>query len=90
MSFKVLVHMNVRKSLKELPEGRIKQINDLVDILENDPVPFRIFDISRIEGHEGLFRVRLGFLRITYEVDESLMRVKLLDLDPRGKAYKKL
>ena len=90
MSFEVIVHKNVRKAMVGLPKVRLKQIDKLLAVLENDPVPYKFFDVTRIEGYHGLYRVRLGFLRITYEVDESLMRIKLLDLDPRGKAYKKL
>ncbi len=76
--------------MKELPQARLRQIDELITVLERDPVPFRIFDIRRIEGYRNLFGGRLGSLRIIYEVDENAMRIKLIDLDPRGKAYKNL
>jgi mRNA-degrading endonuclease RelE of RelBE toxin-antitoxin system len=53
-------------------------------------IPFKEFDIGRVEGHRGMFKIRFGVFRLTYEIDENNRRIKLLKLEPRSKAYKGL
>jgi mRNA interferase RelE/StbE len=90
MSFDVQLHRNVKKAIKELPKSHQEQFGRLVDILEEDPIPFNKFDLMRIKGHINIFRIRLGGFRLTYEVDEDNRCIRLLKLEPREKAYKGL
>jgi mRNA interferase RelE/StbE len=90
MSFDVQLHRNVIKAIKSLPKSYQEQFSQLVDILKEDPVPFNKFDLARIKGHMDIFRIRLGGFRLTYEVDEDHQCIRLLKLEPRGKAYKGL
>ncbi|MGA9100101.1 MAG: type II toxin-antitoxin system RelE/ParE family toxin, partial [Methanotrichaceae archaeon] len=80
MSFDVQLHRNVKKAIKDLPKSHQEQFVQLVDILKEDPVPFRKFDLVRIRGHIDIFRIRLGGFRLTYEVDEDNQCIKLLKL----------
>ena len=48
MSFEVIVHKNVRKAMVGFPKVRLKQIDKLLAVLENDPVPYKFFDVTRI------------------------------------------
>jgi mRNA interferase RelE/StbE len=90
MIFDVQIHRNVQKVIRDLPPSHQKQFAQLIDVLKEDPVPFKKYDLVRIKGHKGIFRIRLGDFRLTYEVDDDLFKVKLLKLGPRGKAYKEL
>lgn len=90
MSFDVQLHRSVRKAVKDLPRSHQKQIAQLIEVLKEDPVPFNKFDLVKIQGREDIFRIRFGGFRLTYEVDEDNLCIKLLKLEPRGKAYKGL
>ena len=90
MTFEVQLHRNVRKAIKDLPASYKDQFVQLIDVLKEEPVPFRKFDLVRIRGHENIFRIRLGGFRLTYEVDECNLCIRLLKLEQRGKAYKGL
>lgn len=90
MSFEVLLHRVVRKSIKNLPNAHQRQISELIEVLKENPIPFKEFDVVRVGGYEGMFRIRFGEFRLTYEIDENNRRIKLLKLEPRGKAYKGL
>jgi mRNA-degrading endonuclease RelE of RelBE toxin-antitoxin system len=90
MIFDVQLHRNVRKAIKDIPPSHQKQIAQLIDVLKKEPVPFDKFDLVKIQGYKGIFRIRLGGFRLTYEVDEDKFCIKLLKLEPRGKAYKGL
>lgn len=90
MIFEVQHHRNVLKAIKDLPAAYKDQFAQLIDVLKVEPVPFKKFDLLRIQGHNGIFRIRLGGFRLTYEVDEGNLCIRLLKLEPRGKAYKGL
>jgi mRNA interferase RelE/StbE len=36
--------------------------------LRTDPAPFRRFDVAKLKGYENFYRIRIGDLRIIYEV----------------------
>lgn len=82
--------VTLKKAIRDLPKSHQEQFDQLVDILKDDPIPFNKFDLVRIKGHNGIFRIRLGGFRLTYEIDECNLCIKLLKLEPRGKAYKEL
>jgi mRNA-degrading endonuclease RelE of RelBE toxin-antitoxin system len=82
--------VTLKKAIRDLPKSHQEQFDQLVDILKDDPIPFNKFDLVRIKGHKGIFRIRLGGFRLTYEIDEFNLCIKLLKLEPRGKAYKEL
>lgn len=45
--------------------------------------------IRRLHGEfEGLYRYRIGKIRIIYEVDESARTIEILNIDDRGDVYK--
>ena len=45
--------------------------------------------IKRLHGKlEGLFRYRVGRIRIVYSVDESARTIEIISIDDRGDVYK--
>ncbi len=50
MSFEVSLHRAVRKSIKDLPKAHQKQISELIEVLKDDPVPIKKFDVVRVGG----------------------------------------
>ena len=56
------------KILKRLSEERKNKIKEVITTLKSDPIPFRKFDVAKLKGYENTYSVRIGNLRIVYEV----------------------
>ena len=54
----------------------------------SDPIPFRKFDVAKLKGYENTYRIRIGNLRIVYEVNWDEKRILIHFIGPREKAYK--
>lgn len=57
--------------------------------LEEDPVQ-RLGKIKKLKGHDNLYRYRVGYLRVVYEVHAEKNEVSVTAILPRGDSYKKL
>lgn len=49
--------------------------------------PFGAGDIKPLRGIPGTYRLRVGDLRIVYEVDRQARVINILNILPRGDAY---
>ena len=56
--------------------------------MKNDLIPFRKFDVVKLRGYENTYRVRVGDLRIVYEVKWDGKRILIHFIGPREKTYK--
>lgn len=45
-------------------------------------------DIKRLEGSEGLWRLRVGNWRVIFRWDSAALRITVVIVSPRGSAYK--
>jgi mRNA interferase RelE/StbE len=86
--FEVRIKGKALNYLKALDEKKKSRIREIRLILEKDPVPFKACDVSKLKGYDNVYRIRVGDLRIVYEVF-WLEKAILIDyIGPRGKAYK--
>ena len=70
-----------------LPPNMQKRINKAIDSLEVNPITGS--HIKKLSGKlKGLYRYRLGKLRIIYQVLESERKVLVAEIGPRGDVYK--
>jgi len=77
------------KALKHLEKFDRKIQSKLLQICENfrdSPFP-RNYDIKKLEGYENLYRLRKGKIRILYYVDKVDRKIKILDINFRGRIY---
>ncbi len=58
--------------------------------LEENPYYHPGGRIRKIVGQRGIYRFRIGDLRIIYEVNEAKKEVIVLLIGPRGDIYKKI
>jgi len=58
-----------------------------LDILKTDPVPWREFDVKKIEGGENTYRIRVGDFRVVYFLDKANRTIHILKVERRGKVY---
>jgi len=87
--FDVTIKRKALRKLAKLDEKRKKTIKDIVSILKLDPVPFRKTDVSKLKGYDGVYRIRVGDLRIVYEVSWARRTIVIHYVGPREKAYQK-
>lgn len=89
MTFQVLLHPAVRKTLSSVPDDDRQRIKTALGRLAEDPVTTRSgVDIKRLTGTRGrgdLFRLRIGTYRAVYAVDGN--EVLVTDLFRRGRDY---
>ena len=85
--FKVVVHKNVVKRLKNLKKAHLKKLAEVLETLKTNPVPWKEFDVRKIEGEENTYRIRIGDFRLVYFVDEKNKKIHAIKLERRGRVY---
>jgi len=73
-----------KKDYKDLDEKSKLRVNKLCAVLATVPVPFREFDVKKIEGRADTYRIRLGKLRVLYFIDEVEHKVYILKIEHRS------
>ncbi len=84
----IRLHRRAQRDLQDIRDKpTLRRVRDTIDHLATDPLPWRTHDLAKLEGRKNTYRIRLGDLRIIYQLQERdtllIMRVA-----PRGKAYK--
>lgn len=85
--FAVIVTNRARRSLKRLPENYGRRVLELLRFLQNDPVPAALYDVKKLKGLEDTFRVRIGEIRVVYDVSWQGRQVRVLLIEVRGRVY---
>jgi len=86
--FKIEAKKRVLKTLRDLDRDRKNRIKEALLILSNDPLPFKKLDVIKLKGYENTYRIRIGGLRIVYEVNWDEKKIIIHFVGPREKAYK--
>ena len=88
MSYSVRTTKKAEKQIRALPESVKKKIGDIVDVLKNEAIPARRYDVKKIKGRKNIYRIRVGSYRMLYLLDEN--RITILLVLHRSKAYEKI
>ena len=67
--FLLYIKKNAKKSLKIIYEIRrdiYEKLEELFNIMSQDPVPYNKFDIKKLKGYRNYYRVRIGDIRVIY------------------------
>jgi mRNA interferase RelE/StbE len=83
----VKVKHEAEKVLRRLPRDLAERVVRAMLALETDPRPH---GCKRLKSHDELYRVRVGEWRITYTVQDDKLIVLVLEIAPRGGAYKNI
>jgi mRNA interferase RelE/StbE len=86
--YTVHLHRKAEKTLYRLPKDTLRKVYQLITALETNPVPWRDWDIRRLEAHEETYRAHLGRYRLIYWVNWKAREVTVLKISSRGRAYK--
>ncbi len=72
-----------KKDYDQLDPKLKERIDEFCERIKTVPVPFKEYDIRKIEGKSNTFRARFGKFRVSYYVDELGHRVYLLKIEKR-------
>lgn len=79
--FQVLLGKKAKKSFEDLDEKiRVKALA-IFDVLELNPWPGKEFDLSKIEGLQDCFRIRIGKYRICYQINTDAKEITVYRIE---------
>ncbi len=73
-----------KKDYEELDEKLKIKVNELCEVLQKVPAPFKEYDLKGISGRKGSYRIRFGKFRVLYYVDESVRKIYLLSIEHKS------
>ncbi len=85
--FDVIVARRARKSSKKLPVDFRGKIVELLLMLRENPVPAEYYDVKKLKGFADTFRVRIGDLRVIYEISWDKCEIRIFYVGFREGAY---
>jgi len=71
-----------------MPERYAGRILLVLEALSQNPAPAPEYDVKKLAGMRDTYRVRIGEIRIEYNVDWESKRIAILAVEFRGRAYK--
>ncbi len=86
--FEVLVGRKSQKFVKTLDKKKRLRIIEILEILQINPLPFKLYDMKKLVGIDDTYRIRAGQIRITYELSLDKKLIKVRYIGYRGSAYK--
>jgi len=86
-SWQVIIHRKAERVLKRLDGDMLERIRQAIRGLASEPRPI---GYKKLTGHENLYRIRVGDWRIIYAIEDKQLIVLVLEIAPRGGAYRNL
>ena len=86
--YEIVIHKKFIRKLREMERPSLDKIANLMEILKTDPIPWKNFDIRKIQGEKDMYRVRIGKYRLIYFVDKNTKMIHILKIETREKAYR--
>jgi mRNA interferase RelE/StbE len=86
-TWQVLLARQPEKILAKVPAELRRRLLDALHELRANPQPV---GCTKLKGHENLYRVRVGDWRITYAKENATLIVLVVEIAPRGGAYRRL
>lgn len=85
--FEIILSNQAAKYYQKLSKNQVRRIDKSFLILEKDPIGS--CDVKILSGKPKRFRLRVGDLRIIYQVNIIKRKILVSVILPRGQAYKK-
>ncbi|MCJ7698686.1 type II toxin-antitoxin system RelE/ParE family toxin [Candidatus Bathyarchaeota archaeon] len=85
--FAVNIKRKALRNLEKLDKKQKQRIAAIIGILKKDPIPFRRADVCKLRGYESTYRIRIGDLRLVYQVSWNERIVLIHYIGPRERAY---
>jgi len=86
--YQVLLSRKAESYYKRVAADTVQRLQDCFMTLEQTPADWRHRHIKRLRGRlSGLWRYRVGNLRVIYRIDEDAGVVNVVNIGPRGDVY---
>jgi len=85
--WRVIIHRKAEKIIKRLDGDILERIRRAIRGLTYEPRPS---GVKKLVGYENLHRIRVGDWRIIYAIEDDKLIVLVLEISPRGAAYRDL
>lgn len=85
--WQIVIHRRAEKVLPRLPKDLLQRLRAAIRDLARDPRPA---GCKKLAGCDTLYRVRVGDWRISYAVEDDKLIILILEVAPRGGAYRNL
>jgi mRNA interferase RelE/StbE len=86
-NWQILVRRQPEKVLRRLPKDLRQRIRVAIWGLAENPRPP---GCRKLAGYDNLYRIRVGDWRISYAVKDDQLIILILEIAPRGSAYRNL
>ena len=87
MPYTVKIRRQAKRKLRTLPRPERQRIAEKIHNLGLNPDDKEL-DVKKLEGEEGLFRLRVGDWRVIFNRQDELKIIAIEKIKPRGDAYK--
>ena len=88
MNYRLKLHKSVTKFLKASPVKVRQRIIEKIELLQENPINHPQLDIRAMHGLPGTYRLRIGQLRLIYQIQQEKLIIYLLTIGSRGDVYK--
>jgi len=85
--WQVIIHRKAERVLKHLDGDMLERIRRAIRGLATEPRPL---GHKKLTGYENLYRIRVGDWRIIYAIEDDQLIILVLEISPRGGAYRNL
>lgn len=86
--YRIILHKKVTKFLKTRTTREQKLILSRLDLLTDNPKNNPKLDIKKMKSLENVFRLRIGRIRIIYQIVDKELLVLVISAGTRGDVYK--
>jgi mRNA interferase RelE/StbE len=86
--FEVAISNRARKSLRRLPDHYARRVVLAFEALKQNPAPVPEYDVMKLRGLKDVYRIRIGDIRIEYEVAWESRLINILVVESRSRAYR--
>jgi mRNA interferase RelE/StbE len=85
--FTVKIKRKALKNLAKIDQEQKRHLKETILLLKNDPIPFKKIDICKLKGYDNTYRIRIGMIRIVYDVLWKQKTILIHYVGTREKAY---
>lgn len=87
--YSLIIYKKAAKFLKSRNSSTKGIIAKKLELLKENPYTHPLLDIKKLKGVENVFRLRIGTIRIIYQVIEHELLILVISAGVRGDVYKK-
>ncbi len=85
MSFEIFISSKALKFIEKLTDKRKTLIYEKLDTLKD--FPDLNMDIKKMKGMDNVYRIRIGKIRILFDLDKKDSAITIISIDFRGNIY---